>query len=308
MTEVAAPAAAPSTPQTTPNGGADPQPGQASAPNPGSEQSANAQRIELAKLPPNTIVTVIADGEEREMTAADAFKFLGRGFSANKRFEDAKAERMTAAQERAEAQRMIEEIAGAVGDPARFRRILAENGITPAQWAQALLQADEQESRLTPEQRELREYKAREEERKRADRENETKAYEQERAAAREGYTRAFHGLMTEEGIPEGHVSRDLLMPTLARAARYAMETYGRPITKTEVRQVIANAKREFGALAQPPAPVEPPAPPRTAPQLARQEARDPNTGRYRELPPTPAARLNVNGQRMVKRRSDVWG
>ena len=74
------------------------------------------------------------------------------------------------------------------------------------------------------------------------------------------------------------------------------------------VRQVIANAKREFGALAQPPAPVEPPAPPRTAPQLARQEARDPNTGRYRELPPTPAARVNVNGQRMVKRRSDVWG
>ena len=154
----------------------------------------------------------------------------------------------------------------------------------------------------------MREYKAREEERKRADRENETKAYEQKRAAAREGYTRAFHGLMTEEGIPEGHVSRDLLMPTLARAARYAMETYGRPITKTEVRQVIANAKREFGALAQPPAPVEPPAPPRTAPQLARQEARDPNTGRYRELPPTPAARVNVNGQRMVKRRSDVWG
>ena len=150
MTEVAAPSA-PSTP-TTPNGGADPQPGSAAAPNPGSEQSANAQRIELAKLPPNTIVTVIADGEEREMTAADAFKFLGRGFSANKRFEDAKAERMTAAQERAEAQRMIEEIAGAVGDPARFRRILAENGITPAQWAQALLQADEQESRLTPEQ------------------------------------------------------------------------------------------------------------------------------------------------------------
>lgn len=306
MTEVAAPAA-PSTP-TTPNGGADPQPGSAAAPNPGSEQSANAQRIELAKLPPNTIVTVIADGEEREMTAADAFKFLGRGFSANKRFEDAKAERMTAAQERAEAQRMIEEIAGAVGDPSKFRRILAENGITPAQWAQALLQADEQESRLTPEQRELREYKARDEERKRADRENETKAYEQKRAAAREGYTRAFHGLMTEEGIPEGHVSRDLLMPTLARAARYAMETYGRPITKTEVRQVIANAKREFGALAQPPAPAEPPAPPRTAPQLARQEARDPNTGRYRELPPTPAARVNVNGQRMVKRRSDVWG
>ena len=87
-------------------------------------------------MPPDTIVTLKVDGEIVEMSAADAYKHLGRNISANKRYNEAKADREAAARERAEVQAYVQSLASDLGDPRKFAAFLRSQGMTPAQSVQ----------------------------------------------------------------------------------------------------------------------------------------------------------------------------
>jgi hypothetical protein len=279
--------------------------------------------VELAKMPPDTIVTLIVDGEEVEMKASDAFKRLGRQVSANKRFEEAKAERVAAQREREDFRRYQSDFTAALSDPARMRAELAALGMNPRQIANELIRIEEQEAQLTPEQRKLREYEQRERQRQEQDEQGKRAQFEQERVQHREAYSAGFNAMMTKAGIPEDHVARDVLMPTLARAAQHIFREEGREMKKGEARMVIDHVLSQFGGLRQmndeqrrasiTDADYEAWQASKRAqrvqasPQAERQ--RDTNSGRYvpDDGPQKREPPRNVNGERMVQSLRDVW-
>lgn len=310
-----APAA--STPAPTPNGQADGQP----------EPLTKAERIELSKLPPTARVVLNIDGEEREMSAADAYKLLSRNGSANKRYQEAAEQRRLHAQEKAEFEKYQQEFAGALSDPSKLRRELAELGLSPREIAQALLRIEEQEAALSPAERKLREYEEREKARQAEDQAAEARAFEEQTATFREAYQAAYNGVMDECNVPKNHFTRDMLTATLAQATQFIQSTEGRMITKAEAKRVVQNAIESFGGLRQP-TPEDRLAAITDAdyeayakrkrearPQAQPPVGRDPNSGRF--VPQNGAqgqeqggqrANVNVNGETIVNRLSDRWG
>lgn len=284
------------------------------------------QRIDLAAMDPNTIVSVIADGERVEMRAGDAFKRLGREFTANKRFEEAARTRQEAAADRAEAERAIQRISAALADPAEFAALLTEYGVSREQWFAAMAQHHEQEQRLSPAERELRDLKRQQAQREREAEERAQQARAQEVERMQQGWHAAFSSVMKEMGVPEDGGVHDIIMPTLARATLHMQNTEGRNLKKSEVRAIVNNAIQKFGALAQPSAQdrlanmteddvrafMERKNAEVTGRQAAPQLPRNPENGRF--MPGDPRAkaeakaRTNVHGKVIVKDPFSLFG
>jgi hypothetical protein len=304
------------------NPGATPQTG--GSPSGTTEQKA-AARVELAKMDPGTIVSLVVDGQEVEMKAADAFKLLGRNVSANKKFEEAASERRAHAKEVAEFKAYQQHFTQALSDPRRFRSELAALGMSPREIAKAILQVEEQDAALTPEQRRLREYEERDEQRTQEEERAKTARFEAERTQHRDSYEAGFHSMMTVSGIPEGHVMRDVLMPTLARMANHILETEGRDMKRGEAKQIIAHLLGEASTVRAPSdeqrramitdADYEAwQAAKRAQRPLATPQAdrpRDAN-GKFLSMESPPqnqqGTQRNVHGERVVQNLSSVWG
>jgi hypothetical protein len=272
-------------------------------------------------------VVLNIDGQDTELSAAEASKLLSRNGSANKRFEEAAEQRRQHAKEKAEFEQYQRDFASALSNPANLRKELAELGLSPREIASALLRIEEDEAAMTPEQRRIRELEQREADRDREGKEAEQRAYEEKRAGFREAYRGAFNEVMTGCGIPADHVSRDILMPTLSRAAQYVQQTEGRMITKAEARRVVEHAVSQMGTLRQPTeadrlaaitdadyeayAKRKREARAQAAPPIARDAPRH-QDGRFaprdqqQQRPSEP--RRNINGEIMVDRMSSRWG
>lgn len=286
-------------PSATPNPGADTQPGPEGNPSAATQQAL----IDLAAMDPTTRVALVVDGKRVEMSAAEAFKRLGRAESANKRFAEA-AQREAAAKR--EMDEFIAKMSRSIGDPGAFAAELREMGLTPMEYARALLAHEEREAALTPEQRKLREYEQREAAREAEAKAAEERAYETQKAEIRNAYAQRFGELLTKHGIPEDSSVRDYIMPQLFRAAAYLRrgdETRGikpQAMNTDHVAAIVKKCLSDFGAVARPPAPAPAqPAKPEAAPPT---QPRDAN-GRY----VAPSAQ-NGNGPRPIRRVSDVFG
>ncbi len=332
MSEAAAPApqAAPAPAQPTPSSAFTPReaPPPAPAPSgggaPDTSQVTPSERFELSKLSPNARVVLPIDGKDVEMSAAEATKLLARNGSANKRFEEAAAERRKHAEERAAFEQYQTDFANALSTPAALRRELADLGLSPREIARELLRMEEAEAAMTPEQRRIRELEQREEQREADAKAAEQEAHEKARTGYREAYREAFGSIMTDCGIPTDHVARDILLPTLARAAQYVQQREGRMITKAEARKVVENSMKHLSGLRQPTDEER-----RSAitdadyeawqkskrearPEAAPSAPRDERTGRFAprdERQPAPQGeRRNVNGELIVSRLGSRWG
>lgn len=292
---------------------------------PATEAQKAAARYEFAK-DPTAIVVIPVDGEMVEMTAAEAAKRLGRGESANKRFEAAAREREEARRERAEADQLVREMAQNIGDPHRFRAFLAQNGITPRQFAQAMIEQEDADARLSPAEKELRAYKAREAAAREANERNQQTMEQQQRAQHREVFNRAFDQVMGAEGVAEDSLERDSIRSLLARAAMHVQKAEGRSITVGEARKVVRAAQQEYATHAQRRMTPEQrmslitdedfaawaakrsqaQKAPDPAPPLERD--RDPQTGQFREAPTSGRQKgVNVNGQRIIRNFADAF-
>lgn len=314
---VAAPAAAPSAPNVSNE--APPQGGQQAAPAP-IEGSQAAQRIELQKLPPNARVVLVVDGEEVEMSAGDAAKRIGRGESANKRYSEAAEMRRQHAAEKAEFEAYQRQFAESLSNPDRLRREFAALGMNPRQIAQALIQAEEADAALSPAERKLREYEEREQARTQQEKQQQAQAYQAEVKQHRESYATGFNGVMTQMGIPADHVMRDVLMPSLARAAQYIRSNEGREMTRGDCKRVIEHVIGQTSTLrpmtdeqrrsqitdADYQAWMESKRAQR--PQASPAVGRD-QQGRFVPQSDQPQSqRSNANGERVVSSLGSVWG
>ena len=331
MTEAAAAApAAPTTPTAPVTPPSPPQPlPAAKSGQEGAEQAKAAARIELAKLDPNTIVVLTVDGEPTEMTAADAAKRLGRGESANKKFEAAAREREAIQREKAELTAAARELAEAMGDP-----LLARQGITPRQYAEAMIADEERLARMSPAERELQAYKEREAQARAEAERGQQQTAEAERAQHRDRFVGVFNQILSSEGIPEDAFSRSVLIPAMARAAMHVRKTQGRSITIGEARAVVHEALKDFGSLTTSKLTQEQRLAmitdddfkayverqkangrPQASPQLPRHDVRDPVNGQFALGNRGPGhaergdgVRRNVNGKIIVKRVGDTYG
>lgn len=332
MTEAAAPTTAPTTPvapvstgtsapasaTSTPNAGSDPQPS-------GTSEQKAAARVELAKMDPGTIVSLLVDGQEVEMKASEAFKLLGRNVSANKKFEEAAQERKAIAREREQFKAYQQHFTQALSDPRRFRAELSALGMSPKAIASAILQAEEADAALTPEQRKLREYEERDAQRQEQEQRQQREQFEAQRSQHRDAYEQGFNKVMTAVGIPEDHVARDVLLPTLARIAAQVQENEGRDLKVGEAKQIVRQLMQEMSGIGAAPMTDEQRRAlitdadyeawmqakkaqrPQAAPAAERPRDRD---GKF--LPSNGGNsgdfQRNVHGERVVQNLSSVWG
>jgi hypothetical protein len=279
----------------------------------------------LQKLPPNTRVVLTINGKDVEMSAADAAKRIGRGESANQRYEEAARERRQHAEERAAFTEYEKQFISKLSSPAALREEMRALGMSPRQIAEEMIREEERFAQLSPAERKVLEYEAREKQRAQQEESQKQAAFQAEQRQYAQAYTNGFNAMMTAEGIPNGHVMREVLMPSLAAAAAHIYQTEGRDITKREARQLIRHVmeqsasarpmsdeqrrasitQADYDAWQKSQAAQRPQANPPLAPargpdgKFLPQTSSEPNRG---------GQRTNVNGERMVSSLSNVYG
>ena len=230
---------------------------------------AKAARVELAKMDPATIVTMIVGGKEVEMTADKAWKMLGRAESADKRFKEA-------ADSRKEIAGILDDLESSLGDPREFAKRLKQFGLNPKQFAEVMSAYEDEEAALTPEQRRIRELEAAQKEHETKAQAEERRAFNAEKTRIRAAYQSRFDAIMTESGIPTDHVARDYITPKLFEYAAYLRSgdpdngVEPREMRASDVRNVVRHFIDQNRTLGGPPPQLAPaPAPVVEPPRLA---------------------------------------
>jgi hypothetical protein len=227
----AAPAAAPAAPVADANPNAAPDPGAQPAPAP------ERRRVALHELADDDEVIGIVDGQERAWKVAEARRRLQTEDASTRRFQEAKKVEAAA--------RMREErLARTLGNPAMLAEEFRRAGMSPTEFARAMLEAQAAEEAMTPEQRKLREYEMKErewrEQQEHAQRQH-TQQLVQQNAQV---YERAFNDAANLAGVPDSPRVRRAVTEALVDAVREAIGT-NRALDQSALVRVARTAYEE---------------------------------------------------------------
>jgi hypothetical protein len=238
----AAPAASPTTP-TAPDAGA----------NPGAPVAAPTERkrINLAELGDDTDFVGIVDGKEEVMSASEYRRLLQQGRASTKAWQESKRMRNEVVGERRQIQAAQAELRDALANPAQFRAVLAEAGYSPREIAQAIIEADEAEARMSPEAKELRAIKAQQAEMQRRAQEQQRIEYQRQTEAHLGQFRAIFDGVCDLGGIPKAPKVRAVIHDALADAALFVdqqIRTGQRQhkMSEAEAVQIARNVYRDY--------------------------------------------------------------
>lgn len=259
----------------------------------------------------------IIDGKPQKLTAEEAFRRIQRAESANKRYAEAK--RLAT-----EAQRQQERLASAIQDPNQFRLELQAAGYSPRQIAEAILQAEQADAQLTPEQRRVRELEAELADRQAFEEEAQQRAQQAQVVQAQQVYHKHFTEVIDSVGVPPEHPSRALLVQALARETYRVMEEEGRRWKKGEAREFVSKLIAPFARPLSDDERVKAitaadvarwqemqrAAKPQAAPQLDRSQQPRDEAGRFApQAQDAPRGQpYTENGRTIVRNMSKLWG
>jgi hypothetical protein len=220
MTDIgaAAPAAevAPSAPaQSTPTPDTS-----ASTPNTGTDTQTSAP---AATAPPGWsqrdgkwVWKGVVDGEETELDHERAEHFLRTKESGQRRWQEA----ARAKQEAEARERQLEDYLESIRSPQGLRELARQLKMDPREVAEAILAEEMQEAALTPQERELRELRARDAERTRAEQQRAAQEREAQIQAHKQQFTQRLVGASTEAlervGAPQNQGARQWMTRRIA--------------------------------------------------------------------------------------------
>lgn len=198
-------------------------------------QKASA-RLALSSLDPATEIEMVVDGKVRVMTAAEATRMLQINAASQDRFKAAKEKARSAEQREAAAMRALQ-------DPSTAWETIEALGLDPAAFAEQMMQRRLQESQMTPEQRELREYKRQEQMRAEYQRQQQQAQVQQLTARNEAMYSKAFNVAMDDAQLPSNPALRSRLMSDLAGAVAEAIES-GAKLSREQLAGLAREAYR----------------------------------------------------------------
>lgn len=221
-------------------------------------------------------------GEEVELPYERAVSMMRQGEAATRAWQEAKR-----------IERQSEEVFASIRDPRTAFDVLSKLGYDPIAFAEAWMADQLEESRLTPEQRELREYRRQLDEYKHREQERQRAEHEQRQAQAerqhREAIVKAFDTELNALNARSNPEARSWIHQRMAQLVQHC-EQNGIPSTLKEIaRKAHADFERLVGP-APAPAPQPAPTPPKPAPKVTvppeeqqpqRDYARDPRNGRF---------------------------
>lgn len=178
------------------------------------------RRIVARELHDDDEFVLDVDGKEQVISAKEWRRNTQRTVSADQRYREAQQAREAAEEKERRAFAQADALRKDLTDPRRFRAAASQLGLNPRQLAEQLLQIEQEEAQLSPEQRKLREYERMFAEQQQRDQQQRRAA---EEAVAEERATKLQHRfmrVMEMAGVPMS--DDDTVELVLARMTSYA--------------------------------------------------------------------------------------